>query len=66
MYRQATRVELSTWLKLNDVLRNADEELCLQLLKAERQGRKRSQFLRRIHSRLNRVRRVREREELTK
>ena len=55
---------LSTWVLLNDALRGADEATCHQLLKAERKGRKRKQFLKRIHSRLNKARADRERVEL--
>lgn len=55
---------LSTWILLNDALRGADEATCRQLLKAERKGRKRKQFLKRIHSRLNKARADRERQEL--
>jgi hypothetical protein len=55
---------LTTWLALNEALRTADERLCQRLLKVERAGRKRQQFLKRIHSRLNKVRAERERAEL--
>jgi len=53
-----------TWQDLNQVIRDASEELCLQLLEEEKQGRKRERFLLRIHSRLNKLRGRREREEL--
>ncbi len=53
-----------TWLELNDILRNADEALCKKLLKEELTGRKRKMFASRIHSRLNKARADREREEL--
>lgn len=55
---------LRTWIALNDKLRNADEEQCRFLLDAELVGRKRQQFIKRIHSRLNKVRADRERKEL--
>lgn len=55
---------LQSWLALNQELREADEDLCRSLLKEERAGRKRRQFLKRIHSRLNKVRADRERQEL--
>lgn len=55
---------LSTWLLLNDVLKNADESLCKQLLHDEMSDRQRPTFLARIHSRLNKVRADRERAEL--
>lgn len=64
----ARRIEdetlLDTWIGLNDVLRNADETLCQKLLAREQNGKKRKQFVRRIHSRLNKVRAARERLEL--
>jgi hypothetical protein len=55
---------LSTWIILNDTLRGADEDVCQRLLKLERKGRRRKQFLKRIHSRLNKARADRERLEL--
>lgn len=55
---------LKSWDGLNDVLRSADEETCSKLLDEELSGRKRSQFVFRIHSRLNKVRADRERTEL--
>ncbi len=57
-------VELSTWIALNDALRKADEETCHRLLQAELKGKRRQQFIRRIHSRLNKVRADHERERL--
>ena len=56
---------LRTWVALNEALRAADERQCQRLLQEERAGRKRKQFLKRIHSRLNKVRADRERQELT-
>lgn len=53
-----------SWLDLNELLRDADEKTCEILLSAEKAGRARKQFLRRIHSRLNKVRADRERCEL--
>jgi len=57
---------LATWVALNDALRDANEATCQALLKAEKAGKKRQQFLKRIHSRLNKVRADRERAELAK
>lgn len=54
------------WAALNKQLRTANESLCCKLLKIEQLGKQRVQFLRRIHSRLNRVRAARERKELVK
>ena len=64
MDKATTQEALSTWILLNDALRGADEATCQQLLKAERKGRRRKQFLKRIHSRLNKARADRERSEL--
>lgn len=55
-----------TWTQLNDELRKANEERCLELLEAEKEGRHRKQFLLRIQSRRNKLRRQRERAQLLK
>lgn len=57
---------LATWQSLNEFIVNADEETCQALLAIEKKGKKRKQFLLRVHSRLNKVRADRERKELTK
>lgn len=57
---------LASWVALNDAIREADEATCQKLLSEERAGRKRKQFIKRIHSRLNKVRADRERAELVK
>jgi hypothetical protein len=57
-------VALLTWINLNAVLTSATETECQTLLKAEQRGKGRPTFLRRIHSRLNKVRAGRERQEL--
>lgn len=59
-----TNPALETWIALNDKLRDADEALCQQLLDEEINGRGRKQFIKRIHSRLNKARADRERQEL--
>ena len=56
---------LQSWLALNQELRASDEDRCRALLKEEKGGRKRKQFLKRIYSRLNKVRADRERAELS-
>ena len=56
---------LSTWDLLNEVVRVADEATCRRLLKAEMAGKRRQQFVLRIHSRLNRMRAAKERQDLT-
>lgn len=58
--------ELRTWVALNEAMQSATEEQCLKLLAAEKKGKRRKQFMLRIHSRLNRVRAARERAELIK
>ena len=55
---------LETWKGLNVALLTMDEAGCRTLLKKELAGRNRRQVLKRIHSRLNKVRAHREREEL--
>jgi hypothetical protein len=64
MKKPVKNEELRTWLALNDALRAADEKDCQRLLKEEKAGRGRKQFLKRIHSRLNKVRADRERKQL--
>lgn len=64
MKKPVTNPALQSWLALNDFLRGANEATCEGLLKEELKGRKRKQFIKRIHSRLNKVRADRERAEL--
>ena len=64
MKKEIENPALQTWIALNDELRDADEDLCQRLLNEELAGRKRKQFIKRIHSRLNKVRADRERKEL--
>lgn len=64
MKKPVTNPILKSWLVLNDHLRDASEEACQSLIAEELAGRKRKQFLKRIHSRLNKVRADRERTEL--
>jgi hypothetical protein len=64
MKKPVNNPALLSWLALNDELREADEAVCESLLKEELKGRKRKQFIKRIHSRLNKVRADRERLEL--
>ena len=54
------------WKVLNDFLRTCDEAGALQKLKEEKRGQKRETFMLRIHSRLNKLRADRERNELQK
>ncbi len=55
---------LDSWANLNSTIIRADEGLCQELLAQELAGKRRLQFLLRIHSRLNKVRADRERVEL--
>jgi len=64
MKKPVTSQALQSWMALNDAVREADEATCEALLKEELKGRKRKQFIKRIHSRLNKVRADRERAEL--
>lgn len=64
MKKPVANPALQSWQALNDFLRGADEAICELLLKEELKGRKRKQFIKRIHSRLNKVRADRERAEL--
>lgn len=64
MKKTVTNPALQSWLALNDTIREADEVVCQALLDEELKGRKRRQFIKRIHSRLNKVRADRERAEL--
>lgn len=64
MKKPITNPTLTSWIALNQVIRKADEALCQKLLKEELSGRSRKIFVKRIHSRLNKVRADRERKEL--
>jgi len=64
MKKEIDNPVLSTWIGLNDFLRDATQEQCEELLKEECEGCNRKQFVKRIHSRLNKVRADRERKEL--
>lgn len=61
MKKPVSIVALQSWENLNKDLRIATEVRCRFLLKEEQRGRKRAAFLKRIHSRLNKVRADRER-----
>lgn len=54
------------WSDLNTMILEADEDLCLAMLQKEGAHRKSLRVLLRIHSRMNRLRAVRERKELAK
>lgn len=59
-----TNDALKTWEGLNAALQGCDEASAAKLLKEELAGRRRKQFMLRIHSRLNKARADRERTEL--
>lgn len=54
---------LMSWVSLNEALKNADLKTCVVLFSTEKKGRARKQFIKRIHSRLNKVRADQERGE---
>ena len=55
---------LSSWVAMNEALKTLSEEHCWGLLEQEKEGRKRAQFMLRIHGRANKLRAERERREL--
>ena len=55
---------LASWLALNAFLKSATEPQCWELLKEERTGKKRLNYLIRIYGKANRLRSERERREL--
>jgi hypothetical protein len=58
---------LTSWTALNEhVMSTEDESALAKLLDAEKKGRKRRMFIKRIHSRINKLRAARERIELEK
>lgn len=60
-----TNPALATWDGLNEFVMATDDEAALKkLLTEELKGRKRAQFVKRIHSRINKLRADRERAEL--
>lgn len=64
--RSAISSSLS-WNELNDAVRGSDDEAALRAaLEKEMCGRRRKVYALRLHSRLNRVRAAREREEIMK
>jgi hypothetical protein len=55
---------LSSWVAMNEALKVLSEKDCWKLLEQEKNGRKRAQFMLRIHGRANKLRAERERREL--
>ena len=55
---------LNDWHTLNTALMKMDEAACQKLLEEEQRTQNRERFVLRIHSRINRLRRRRERKEL--
>jgi len=55
---------LQSWAGLNEAMQVCDEETAKALLEREKKGRRRKQFMLRIHSRINKLRADREREEI--
>lgn len=58
----AHNVNDMSWVELNEELRTANEATSKALLAAEKKGKRRLQYMLRIHSRLNAVRAHSERE----
>ena len=56
--------DLSSWQTLNAALRTCTEKYAGELLAAEIKGKRRANHLRRIHSRINKLRAMRERRAL--
>lgn len=54
----------NSWTRLNDLVMGLGETETAELLNSERKGKRRKQWLLRIHSRLNKLRADRERAEL--
>lgn len=61
---QITNPALESWINLNEELQTCDELTAASLLAEELAGRRRKQFMLRIHSRFNKLRADRERDEL--
>lgn len=59
-------VALHSWHTLNAALRGCTEPYAGKLFEAELKGLRRAVFLRRIHSRINRLRAMRERSKIVK
>lgn len=56
---------LKTWEGLNSYLKTATVSDCERLIQSEVKGKHRLSFVRRIHSRLNKVRAMNERDEIS-
>lgn len=55
---------LEDWIALNEVLKTCTEDEAVELMDTEKAGKNRLQFIKRIHSRFNKLRYQRERKEL--
>lgn len=64
MKKEIQNPSLKSWNALNATLMNSGEQDCVDLLAEEVEGRNRTKFKQRIHSRINKLRADREREEL--
>ncbi len=58
------KLALSTWTALNNAVRDCDEQAARDLLELEINGKKRVRYVFRIHSRINKLRADKEREDL--
>jgi hypothetical protein len=59
-----TNNHLLSWAMLNDYIMTCTEKQAVKLLQEEIEGRRRMAFIKRIHSRVNKLRADRERGEL--
>jgi len=55
---------LRSWADLNEAMQSCEEDFAKALLEREKRGKQRKQFMLRIHSRINKLRADREREEI--
>jgi hypothetical protein len=60
---KSSELENTTWEELKRLIMDATEEECAQMLVQETAGLKRTEYLRRIHGRMNKLRIERERGE---
>jgi hypothetical protein len=60
------KIEEMSWPDLQTMVMKATEDGCLKMLEAEKSGKKRPQYLLRIHGRYNVLRAKRERKDLLK
>lgn len=62
--KESLAASLQTWIRFNEAMRDAGEAAAALALELEKNGACRKQYLLRAHARMNRMRAIREREEL--